>query len=662
MGKYTTKNIRNVAFIGHGNAGKTVLTEALLKEAGIVNRVPAGVMDYSDDEKTRGHSIDSGIAHFSWQDHELNIIDVPGYQEFYHNIISCLSAVETAIVFVTATDGITVNTKRVWNIANQNKLAKIIVVTKLDGENVSFEKTVDQIQENFGTHCIPLMIPNTSGPQFEKIQNILKQDHSSHKEKLVEVTVETNDDLLSQYLDGKTMTPDVIEKQLKYAVMQGKVVPIIPIHPLKEIGIKELLDLILNFTPSPLDVPKKIGKSTNDQELSFEPKEEEPFSAKIFKIFNDSFGRIVYLRVYSGTLKSGTSIYNSNQGKSERIGNLNQIVGKELKTIDIAIPGDIVAITRVLLPKISETLSTEKNSIIYPQDTYPIPMVSLAVQPKSHKDEQKIFTSLQKINEEDTTFIAKRDEDTHELIISCMSDLHLDIMMNRLKNRFQVECSTSTPKIAYRETIVGRADSRYRHKKATGGHGEFGEVAIKLEPNERGKGFEFINQIVGGVIPSQFVASTQKGIEGSMNRGVIAGFPVVDIKISLYDGKTHEVDSSDASFQLAGSMAFQKGFQDAKPVLLEPIYNIDITVPSKFMGDIMGHLNSKRGRIAGSDSDGNYQIIKALIPLVEISNYSTELKSMTGGEGTYSITFSHYDVVPAYLQEKIIAKAKEDKK
>jgi len=664
MGNYESSAIRNLAFVGHGGSGKTTLGETLLKLAGIVTRVPAGVLDFSSDEKERQHSIESKIAHFSWKSKEINFIDVPGYQEFFQNVVSSLSVVETAVLVISASDGITINTRRAWNVAQKNGLAKFIVITKLDNENANFNDMVAQIQSTFGSHCIPFVIPDVSGLKFSKVHHIFDPstpNGKQYKDKLIEATVETSDELLNRYLEGESIAEDVIQKQLKEAIIRGQIIPIIASSPTKEIGLAELLDVILEYAPSPLDVPKKKAKTPSGEEVILEPTKNAPFAAQIFKIFNDPFGRIVYFRVYSGTLSTGTSIYDINLGDSERVGNIFRLLGKDQKNIDCAVPGDIVGIAKVENVQLGHTLGPEKGTFKLSESTYPMPMVSLAVNPKTRGDEQKIGASLNKLAEEDKTFLVTRDADTNELVVSGMSNLHLDIMLNRLRTRFKVDCTQAMPHIPYRETITGKADSRYRHKKQSGGHGQFAEVAIKLEPGVRGVGFDFQDDIVGGVVPSQFVLSTQKGINLTLQRGILAGYPIVDVRVSLYDGKTHDVDSSDAAFQMAGSKAFQEAFAAAKPVLLEPIMNIEIIVPSKFMGDIMGDLNSRRGRIVGTEADGNDQIIKALAPLAEIQAYSTQLKAMTGGEGTYSIQFSHYDVVPSYIQEKLVAKAKQEK-
>ncbi len=663
MANYESSAIRNLAFVGHGGTGKTTICETFLKMAGIVNRVPAGVLDFASDEKERQHSIDSKIAHFSWKGKELNVIDVPGYQEFFQNVVSCLSIVETAVLVISANNGITINTRRAWGVAKENGIAKFILITKLDGDNVSFEETVSEIQKLFGSHCIPMLVPDKVGAGFSKVHSILdanSPESKKYKDKLVEATVETDDELMNKYLEGETISDEIIQKQLKNAIKHGQIIPIIAVSPVKEVGLVEFLDMILEYAPSPLDVPIKKAKTSDDKEVVFDGNPNGQLAAQIFKIFNDPFGRIVYFRMYNGTLTSGTNIYNTATGGMERIGNIFRPMGKEAKNIEKAIPGDIVALAKLENVQLGNTLGVEKATYAFSVPSYPTPMVSLAVFPKTHNDEQKIGSSLGKLVEEDKTFIVRRDEETHELVISGMSNLHLELILNRLRSRFKVDCTQALPRIAYRETIMGKAESRYRHKKQTGGHGQFGEVAIRIAPTERGKGFDFVDDIVGGVISSQFVSSSRKGIEATLPKGILAGYPIVDVQVSVWDGKMHDVDSSDAAFQLAGSKAFQEAFVAAKPVLLEPIANIEITVPSKFMGDIMGDLNSRRGRISGSDTDGNDQVIKALVPMAEIQTYSTQLKSITGGEGTYSVKFSHYDPMPMQTQEKIVAKFKQE--
>lgn len=663
--KYDTTAIRNLAFVGHGGSGKTFLCEALLKEAGLATRLPAGIMDYAQDEKDTGHSIELAIARFSWQDKEITMIDVPGYADFCYNVASALAVVETAVVVISASDGITVNTRKVWDAINQKGLPKAIVITKLDEENINFDNLIANIQKQFGKICVPLTVPDELGASCSKVHNIFSKDlpeaYNIYRDQLVETIVETDDALLNRYLEGEKFPQEILEKQLAKAIAQKKAVPILSIISPKDIGIKEFLQVTVQFLPCPLDVPRKSAKIKGQEaETAYDATPEAPFSGQIFKVFNDPFGRLIYFRVYSGTLTSPAYVYDVNADKSERVTSIFHVVGKEQKNAEKAIPGDIVLITKVESFQLGDTLVTnEKSPILYDKILYPVPMVSLAVQPKARVDEQRISSSLAKVAEEDPTFQIRREESTNEMVVVGMTNLHLDTMLNRLKNRFKVECTHSIPKIPYRETISGKSEARFRHKKQSGGHGQFAEVALRLEPTARGSGFEFVDQIVGGVVPSQFVASTEKGIRGAMQRGILAGCPVVDVQVALWDGKTHEVDSSDAAFQIAASKAFQEGFMQAKPVLLEPVQILEVTIPTKYLGDISGHLNSKRGRILGTEVNGDYQTIKAQVPLSEVLTYSSDLKSMTGGEGSYTMQFSHYDAVPSYLQDKIIAKAKE---
>ena len=664
MGKYSSGDIRNIAFVGHGGCGKTSLSEAVLKETGLITRIPSGLMDSAPDEKERGYSIDLAAARIVWKNRQVTMLDAPGYYDFFHNTVSALSVVETAVIVISATDGVTVNTRKAWEVAEKNHLPKMIVLTKLDADNLNFDEILERIQKHFGSSCVPFTMPNGLGKQLSTVENVLTSknaDAAQYRGKIVEAVVETDDALLNSYLEGNAVTNDVLQKQLGKALMMNKLVPILAVVPTQGLGISEFLDFVAEYLPSPIAVPPKVGKLPDkDDAVSFETSLDAPFSAQIFKVYNDPFGRVVYFRVYSGALSSASSVYDIQGSNSERVATVFYMLGKDLKPMDKAIAGDIVAVAKVENVQRGDTLVTnEKTQIVYPKAEYPTPTVSLAVQPKTRTDEQKIHLSLTKIAEEDATFVVRRDEETHELVVSGMSNLHLDIMLNRLKTRFKVDCSQSLPKIAYRETIMTKGEARHRHKKQSGGHGQFGEVALRIEPNERGKGFEFIDDTVGGSIPKQFMGSSEKGVRGTIEKGILAGFPVVDVKVSVWDGKTHEVDSSDAAFQIAASKAFQEAFMVSKPTLLEPVQSIEITISSKFLGDISGDLNSKRGRILGSDMNGDYQTVKAQIPLSEVQNYSADLKSITGGEGSFVMEFSHYDPVPSYLQDKIIARVKE---
>lgn len=657
--------VRNLALIGHGSSGKTSLCESLLKHVGLTTRIPAGIMDFAPDEKERGHSIDLSVATFAWQDIQATVLDVPGYQEFFYNVVSALEVVESAVVVISATDGITVNTRKAWEIADRKGLPRAIVLTKLDGENIDLAGRLAEIEKHFGPRCIPFVMPDDVGRQLTKVHKVMEPGSpaAEYREKLVEKIVESDDELCESYLGGEKISDEALLRQMAKAIRTNALVPILCVVPTQGIGVGEFLDFVKEYMPSPSErAPRTARIPGKEEEKRFEPSPDAPFSAQVFKVFNDPFGRIVYFRVWSGTLPASSVVYDASRESSEKVAGIFRMLGKETKSIDKAVAGDIVAVTKVESLNVGDTLvANEKEAVLYEKPPYPTPMFSLAVFPKSRGDEQKISASLAKLAEEDPTFRVKRAEETNEVVVSGMSNLHIDLMMNRLKNRFKVECTQALPKIPYRETITSKSESRYRHKKQAGGHGQFAEVAIRIEPGEKGTELEFINQIVGGVVPGPFVVSTEKGIQGAMKRGILAGYPVVEVRVALYDGKTHDVDSSDAAFQVAASQAFQEAFRQAKPVFLEPVVNLVITVPSKNIGDISGHLNGRRGRIMGSDVVGDETTIKAQVPLAEVMMYSTDLKSMTGGEGNYTMEFSHYDIVPPNIQEKIIAQSKKEK-
>ncbi|MFN3467081.1 MAG: elongation factor G, partial [Candidatus Brocadiales bacterium] len=485
-------------------------------------------------------------------------------------------------------------------------------------------------------------------------------DPKALHESLIEAVVEVDDGLMQKYLEGKEVSTQEVQGCLSRAIAQGKIVPILFVSSKKLIGIEELLNVLVDFTPNPLGVTRKGVDLEKNEETTVKGQEDAPFSAQVFKCITDPIvGKLVFFRVFSGVLDGDLSFYNTHTKKSEKAGQLLKVFGKEQRVIPRAVVGDIVAIAKIETIGISDTLCSPRKHIKFLPITFPTPMVSLAVAPKNQGAEQKISVSLAKLAEEDPTFKVTRDSQTGELVVTGTSNLHLDIMLHRLKRRFDVEVNTHEPKIPYKETVTGKADAQYKHKKQTGGRGQYGEVYIKLEPLARGQGFEFSNEIVGGKIPGQYIPAVEKGIRETLARGVLAGYPVVDVRVTLYDGSFHTVDSSEAAFKMAASKAFQKAFMEARPVLLEPVVNIEITFPSEFMGEISGNLTSRRGRIIGMDTIGKMQVIKASVPMAEVTRYETELKSMTGGQGSYSMEFSHYDVMPSHIAQNVIAQGKK---
>ncbi len=677
MGQYETKDIRNVAFVGHGASGKTSLVEGILFKAGATKRLGSvddgtSISDFDPEEKERKTTIDSSILHCNWQGREINIIDTPGYPDFISGAISALSAVETAIVVIAATSGIQVNTQKMWDIASDAGLARVVVITKMDGDNIDFPALLDSIQNAFGKECIPLLLPVGHGPDFKGVVDILTLpdevpgevigDVEDSREKLIEAIVSVCDEQLEKYLDGKEIEVEKLKGCFSTAIASGSIVPILCCENKESLGVEEIVDVIAKFTPSP---GKGLARMCVSIEGEGEEKEVEaskgaPFSAQVFKSITDPFvGKLSFFRVYSGELKDHPEVYNVRTEKNEKIGHMFKTFGKEQQEIKSAIPGDIVTISKVEDIYVSDTLCDPHVKVKFKDIKFPNPMASLAIEPKNRGAEQKISEALHRLVVEDSTFKVSRDVQTHELVVTGMSNLHLDVILSRLKSRYDIEVESRQPKIPHKETITTKANAQYKHKKQTGGKGQYGEVYLRIEPLERGGGFEFASKIVGGAIPSQYIPAVEKGLRETIAKGILSNNPIVDVKVELYDGSFHNVDSSEAAFKIAAAKAFNLAFNDAKPVLLEPVVNIEVTIPSEFMGDITGNLSSRRGRVQGMDSFGDLQVLKASIPMDEVKNYETELKSMTGGRGSYTMELSHYDVVPSHLIKAIIAQAKK---
>ncbi|MEW6027287.1 MAG: elongation factor G [Planctomycetota bacterium] len=667
------EDTRNIAFIGHGDSGKTSLTELMLFKAKAATRlgeVSEGTTacDSEPDEKERKHSIDCGLVYFKWKDKNLNIIDAPGYPDFVAEAISGLSAADAAFIAINAASGIMVNTRKMWDHATNLNVPKAIIITKLDIPNVNFDEIMASVREVFGDKCLLVTSPSGAGAELKSVANLmdapdkLTPELKKLRDQLIEAVVEVNDTLLNKYLDGKDISETEITGAFRLAILKGKVIPVLATSMKKDVGVDELMDFIVKYLPSPADRGAKTAFSTEKDsktEENFQPVDNGTFSAYMFKCVSDPFvGRLSYLRIYSGALDANGTLYNPRTRKSERFAKMFRIFGKEQRPIDKASCGDIVVIPKLEDVNIGDTVFTVEKSFRFPEVKFPQPMVSLAAEPKSKGDEQRLSLALTKMSQSDPAFKVVRDRQTHELVITGMSSLHIDVLLNRLKSKYDVQLNTKQPKIPYKETILAKSAASHKHKKQSGGRGQYGEVYMRLEPLPRSEGFKFVDEIFGGSIPSQYLPAIEKGVVDVMDKGVIAGYPVVDVQVTVYDGSYHEVDSSEAAFKIAGSKAFKAAFMQGKPSLLEPIVNIEITTPSKYMGDITGDLNSRRGRITGMDTSGGQQIIKATIPLGEIANYSTELRSITAGEAHYSIEFSHYDTVPHKVQEAIVAKSK----
>jgi elongation factor G len=707
MAKYKVEDIRNIALVGHGAAGKTSLADALLYAAKAVTRRGSpdegtSVSDYDEEEHKRHFSIDTSILHLEWKGKRFNLLDAPGYPEFVGAALEALNAVETAAIVVSAPSGVEVNTRRMFNEAGKRGLARVIVINKMDADNVNFPGLLNTIRESFGKNCVLLDAPNGVGARYSGDVSVLSPpapvppgcpvDLAAARTQLVDAIVESDEALMEKYLTEGDVSNEELEHALPHALAAGAVIPILCTSAKKDIGISELLDALAEDGESPAAAkPRKAVRGSGDkaEEVSVEPKEAGEFVGQVFKTLTDKFvGNLSFIRVLSGRITPEQSLFNARTGKPSRFGGLLQMQGKEQKPVTEAVAGDIVAVAKVEDLHIGDTVGTGAGVPKLPLPTFPTPMFGLAVEPKARGDEQKISASLAKIANEDPTFVVSRDTQTHEMVITGMSQLHLDVIQNRLKRRFDLEVVTKEPKVPYRETITSKAEADYRHKKQTGGRGQFGEVHLRVYPlkdveihNEEEllekfankahfeklrmahydgeHNFAFLDHIVGGTIPNQFIPAVEKGCKELLERGALAGYRIQDVAVEVHFGKDHPVDSSEAAFKTAGRMAFKKAFLNARPVLLEPIVNLEVTAPSKYTGAILSDLNTKRARVENQDSlPGDLAVISARAPLAEVMRYAAVLGSITQGQGSYSMEFSHYDQVPGNVQQQIVSKAK----
>jgi len=672
MPNYTTADIRNIALVGHGGSGKTTLGDAILHLTGVTSRQgsvadKSSYLDYTDEEKSRGCSIDSAVMHVAVEKKEINIIVTPGAPDFIGPAIAALAGVETAVCVISAVAGIEVNTRRMMEKAREFGLGRMIVINKIDAENANSEELVGQIQESFGKACQPFNLPAGGGksvvdcftqadgkPDFGDVAAV----HSA----LVDAVVEADEALMEEYLDKGSVSAEKLAAGVSKAIASGSLVPIFFTNARDAVGVNEFLAAVARYAPSPTAGKRRVLK-TAEGETPLDPNPAAPFVAQVVKITGDPKSNIKYslLRVHSGSIKSDSQILIGDERRGQRPGALHKLQGAEHPEIDQAIAGDLVAVARLDLKIGNVVHAGTPGEIAMP--TFPTPMFAVAIEPKSRADADKVSGALAKYTEEDPCFIAERDPVTHELVIRGVGDLHLRTILSRMAHQFKLEVDTKPPKIPYRETILGRvSDVEYTHKKQTGGAGQFGRVVIGLEPNERGKGYEFIDEIFGGAIDLSFRPSVDKGIQAQMKEGVLAGYPVVDVKVHLTDGKTHPVDSKDIAFQIAGREAFKIAFMQCKPVLLEPIVNMEVTVPQESVGDITGDLTRRRGRTQGQDMlPGGFTVIKAQVPLAEVADYHSRLSSITGGRGSYTMELSHYEVVPGNVQQQIIEQARKAK-
>ncbi|HZX10020.1 MAG TPA: elongation factor G [Acidobacteriota bacterium] len=679
MKHYSADKIRNVALVGHGSCGKTSLTSAFLFDSKVTNRLTRvdnenTITDYDPDEKKRKISINSALCHLEWNNHKINLIDCPGYSNFLWDARASLRAVDAGALVVCAASGVEVGTEKCWGMLEELDLPRIFIVNKLDRENADFDRTVNSIQDFFGRQAVPVQIPLGSEQDFKGVIDLIKkkayvfqdEDSGSFKEvdipdemkkevekkaeELTEMIAENDEKLMEIYFEKGELSPDELIEGFKKSIFERQIFPIFMSSAEKNIGAQQILDGIVNFLSSPLE--KKEIKAQKDT-VKLSP--DSPFSGFVFKTISDPYtGKISIMRIFSGKVSETSTVLNSTTERKEKFNGLFFMQGKEQEEIKKASAGDIVGTAKLKDTTTGDTLCDQNNPVKFKPIKFSKPSISFAIKPKTREDEDKISQAVHRIKDEDPTVIINRDPETNELIISGNGQLHVEIITERLKKRFNVDVELKLPKISYKETIKGKSDVQGRYKKQTGGRGQYGDVHIKFEPLPRGKDFEFDNKIFGGSIPKNYIPSVEKGIEEARKKGVIAGYPTVDFKAILYDGSYHEVDSSDIAFKVAASMAFKKGIKAAKPILLEPIMNVEVYTSENYMGDIMGNLNGRRGKVQGMEQKGSMRIIKAQVPMAEMLDFEPTLTSITGGRGSFIMEMSHYEEVPAHLQKNIV--------
>ncbi len=665
----STSDIRNIVLLGHGSSGKTSLAEAILHKTGVTSRLGSvddktSICDYYDEEKEHQHSIKSSVVYTEYNGKLINIIDTPGYPDFIGPAIKAIPAAETAVVVIGAPAGIETNTRKLFKLATEANKPRLIVINKMDAENVDYPELLKNICETFGSHCHCANLPAANKASvIDCINNNSGQSPvmsvAEAHTKLIESVIEANDQLMELYLGGEDVPAEKIASVFVEALLTGTLVPIVFTDARKEVGITELLDIIVKYTPSPVQAaPPQLKDGDKVTEIKADPA--GPLAGVVFRVSFEPRSNMKYstIRIFSGTLKSDTNLLRNDEKKGVRPGHILKSLGGENKEIDEGLAGDIVTLAKIEELSIGDLVHDGRAAGKFVVPAVPEPMFSLAMEPATRGDEQKIGSALDKLCDEDPCFKVSRDMQTKELVASGLGDLHLRIMLEKMQNRFKLSINTKEPKIPYRETITLKADGHYRHKKQTGGAGQFGEVYLSVEPAERNSDppLQYSWDIYGGTIPGQYEPAVYKGVNEVMQNGFIAGFPMQDIKVSVTDGKHHPVDSKEVAFRAAGRGAFIDALQKAKPVLLEPIVNIEITIPAENVGDIAGDLASKRGRVLGQDMlPGNFIVIKATVPLSEVTQYNSQLKSVTGGRGSYSMTLSHYEIVPPNIQQQVVA-------
>lgn len=687
--EFSLANTRNIGIMAHIDAGKTTTTERVLYYTGRIHKIGethegASQMDWMEQEQERGITITSAATTAQWKGHRVNIIDTPGHVDFTVEVERSLRVLDGAVAVLDAQSGVEPQTETVWRQATTYGVPRVVFVNKMDKIGADFKYSIKTIHDRLQANAAAIQLPIGAEDQFSAIIDLVEMNATfygndlgtdidvreipeeyraeaeEYREKLIEAVSEFDEELMEKYLGGEEITTDELKAAIRKGTVNVEFYPVICGSAFKNKGVQLMLDAVIDYLPSPLDVPAIKGTlPDSDEVVERHSSDEEPFSALAFKVMTDPYvGKLTFFRVYSGTLNSGSYVQNSTKGKRERVGRILQMHANSREEISMVYAGDIAAAVGLKDTTTGDTLCDEKNLVILESMEFPEPVIQLSIEPKSKADQDKMTTALQKLQEEDPTFRAHTDQETGQVIIAGMGELHLDILVDRMRREFKVEANVGAPQVAYRETIRSSANVEGKFARQSGGRGQFGHVWIEFSPNEEGKGFEFVNGIVGGVVPREYIPAVQAGLEDSLDRGMIAGFPVVDIKARLFDGSYHDVDSSEMAFKIAASMALKAAASKCNPVILEPIMRVEVIIPEEYLGDIMGNITSRRGRVEGMEARGNAQVVRAMVPLSEMFGYATSLRSSTQGRGVFSMHFDHYEEVPKSISEEIIKKNK----
>jgi elongation factor G len=678
MKDYHTEQLRNIVLLGHGSSGKTSLAEAMLYTSGAINRMGevedgTTVADYDEEERRRHISLNLAVVPVEWEGHKVNVLDTPGYTDFVGEAKSAVRVADAAVIVVDAVSGVEVGTELVWRFADEQDLSRLVVINKVNRENVDIQRTMEELEETFGENFILTHLPIGTAEEFAGVVDVVNMravmgsdgtvadipnDMADRAEEarvqLIEAAAESDDELIMKYLEGEELTEEEIRRGLRTAILEGTAVPVMVTAATNAIGTKAVLETVVDYVPSPADRKPAVAEGPDgDEEIAAD--EDGPLAALVFKTTADPYvGKLTYFRVYRGVMASDSRVLNTRSDEEERLGQLYVMRGKEQISVSQLSAGDIGAVAKLTDTLTGDTLCAEEHPVTLPGPEFPSPVYSVAVSPKSKGDQAKLGPTMTRICEEDPTLRWRQEPSTKEMLLEGMGGAHVDIAVRRMSNRFDVQVETSTPKVPYRETISRTHADRYRHKKQTGGAGQFAEVHLRLEPLPRGAGFEYEWAVTGGAISTGFQSSIEKGIRQVMDQGVIAGYPVVDMRAVVYDGKEHPVDSKDIAFQIAGREVFKKVLKGAAPTLLEPIYTVSVTVPEEYTGDIIGDLNTRRAQVQGMDQRAGKTIINAKAPFAEMQRYATDLRSLTQGRGLFSMSFDHYEPVPSHLMQEIV--------